>query len=76
MIVEMSFNGVYFPALFGIGLFCLGLSWCLRRLFAHFGLYRWIWHPALFDLAFYVVLLYLVSEIFFTFIVPSLQSQP
>lgn len=37
------------------------LLWGLRRLLAARGLYRWVWHPALFDTALYVLLLYGVS---------------
>ena len=27
------------------------------------GVYRWVWHPALFDTALYVLLLYVVSHV-------------
>ncbi|KAG1246737.1 hypothetical protein G6F65_020531 [Rhizopus arrhizus] len=32
--------------------------WAVRRVLARVGLYRLVWHPALFDLALFVVLLY------------------
>jgi hypothetical protein len=58
MIGEFSLYGVYFPALFALCLFCFGVFWLLRRIFGWLGLYRLVWHPALFDLAFFIVLLY------------------
>ncbi|AZY49351.1 DUF1656 domain-containing protein [Bordetella avium] len=68
MIGEFNFYGVYFPWLLVLALPALGLSWMLRRLLARAGLYRFVWHPALFDLALTVVLLYgvfLISPYFF-----------
>ena len=44
-----------------LGVVTLGVAWALRRLLA--GLYRLVWHPALFDLALFVVLLYGVTLI-------------
>ena len=47
----------------GLGVVTLGVAWALRRVLARVGLYRLVWHPALFDLALFVVLLYGVSLI-------------
>ena len=58
MIGEFSFYGMYFPWLFILGLIALGVSWGVRRVLARVGFYRLVWHPALFDTALYVVLLY------------------
>ncbi len=58
MIGEASFFGLYLPWLMLLAGGALLLSWALRRLLAAAGLYRWVWHPALFDLALYVLLLY------------------
>jgi hypothetical protein len=58
MIGELSLYGIYFPWLLALAILTLGLSWLVRRLLALTGVYRLVWHPALFDLALYVVLLY------------------
>lgn len=60
MIGEFSFYGIFFPWLMIQGLITLALSWALRKVFARAGLYRFVWHPALFDTALFFVLLYLV----------------
>ena len=62
MIGEASIYGVYFPWL---GVFALGALlglWGARRAMAAFGLYRWVWHPALFDLALYLLILFGLSR--------------
>ena len=58
MIGEASFYGMFIPWLMLLALGALGLFFVVRRLLAALGLYRWIWHPALFDIAFYCLLLY------------------
>lgn len=58
MIGDASFYGLYVPWLLllcGLG---LGLSWALRRVLAAVGFYRWVWHPALFDLALYALVVW------------------
>ena len=40
----------------------LVVHWGLRRLLAATGFYRWVWHPALFDMAMYVLMLYALSR--------------
>ncbi|AKQ55425.1 DUF1656 domain-containing protein [Bordetella hinzii] len=68
MIGEFNFYGIYFPWLLVLALPALLLSWVLRRVLARAGFYRLVWHPALFDLALAVVLLYgvyLISPYFF-----------
>ncbi|OZI61089.1 DUF1656 domain-containing protein [Bordetella genomosp. 11] len=58
MIGEVSLYGIYMPWLLILAILTLGLSWFVRRLLALTGVYRLVWHPALFDLALYVLLLY------------------
>lgn len=53
--------GLYLPWLMLLAGIALLLLWGVRRLLALCGAYRWIWHPALFDLALYVLLLWGVS---------------
>jgi hypothetical protein len=50
--------GLYMPwllVLCGLG---LALSWAARRVLAAIGFYRWVWHPALFDLALYALVVW------------------
>lgn len=57
MIKEINLDGVFLPPLLG---YLLGatLAWYLvRALLGWFGLYRFVWHPPLFNTALYVILL-------------------
>lgn len=54
--------GLYLPWLMPLAGMALLLLWPLRRLLALSGAYRWIWHPALFDMALYVLLLWALSD--------------
>lgn len=58
MIGEFNFYGIYFPWPLVLGLVTLGVAWVVRRVLARVGFYRLVWHPALFDVALYVALLY------------------
>ncbi|TCV96622.1 DUF1656 domain-containing protein [Biostraticola tofi] len=58
MIGEASFYGLYFPWLMLLCLANLALFWLVRRGLVAVGFYRWVWHPALFDIALYFLLLY------------------
>ncbi|MXP65995.1 DUF1656 domain-containing protein [Roseomonas sp. M0104] len=57
MIAELDLYGIFLPALLVWALLAypvtLLLRWALRRL----GLDRWIWHPPLFELALFVLVL-------------------
>lgn len=55
---EFDIEGLYVPWLMALGLLALVLNWGLRRVLALAGFYRWVWHPALFDMALYLLLLY------------------
>lgn len=55
---EIDIDGLYVPALMVLALIALVLNWGVRQLLAATGFYRWVWHPALFDMALYLVLLY------------------
>jgi hypothetical protein len=63
MIGQTSVYGLYLPWLMLLALGALFALWGVRRLLASAGLYRWVWHPALFDLALYVLLLYAISRV-------------
>jgi hypothetical protein len=48
---QIHFFGLFFPALLLIAIGAIGIAKLLRRLLASAGIYRWVWHPPLFDLA-------------------------
>jgi hypothetical protein len=54
---EFSIHGVFIPSLLGLMLLAFllqsGLQWVLSRV----GVYRHVWHPPLFNLALYVLVL-------------------
>lgn len=60
MIGELSIYGVYVPWLLVFAILTLLFSRLVRGVLGRVGFYRLVWHPALFDLALYVVLLYVV----------------
>ena len=61
MIAELDFDGVFVPSLLveAVIAFCLTslVQWGLRRL----HLYRFVWHAGLFDVALFVVLLWVTA---------------
>ena len=57
MIGEASFHGLYVPWLMLLCGLTLAVQWLVHRLLGAVGFYRWVWHPALFDTALYVLLL-------------------
>ena len=63
MIGEATFYGIYVPWLSLLALLALAATWAARRVLAEVGAYRWIWHPALFDLALYAVILWGASRL-------------
>ena len=63
MIGEASFYGLYLPWLMLLCGLTLGVQWVVHRALGAIGFYRWVWHPALFDTALYVLLLYVVSRV-------------
>jgi hypothetical protein len=63
MIGQVDVYGLYLPWLLVLAFGALCVLFVVRRLLAMTGLYRWVWHPALFDLALYVLLLYGISTL-------------
>lgn len=59
---ELSAYGVYMPWLMPLAVAALVAHWGVRHLLGVVGFYRWVWHPALFDMALYVLLLYAVNR--------------
>jgi len=60
MIKEINFAGVLLPPLMGYGLVAALLWLAARFALSRAGLYRFIWHPPLFNTALYVILLSIV----------------
>ena len=58
MIGEFNLYGIYFPWPLVLAVITLGVAWVVRRVLARVGFYRLVWHPALFDMALYLVLFY------------------
>jgi hypothetical protein len=56
MIGESNIDGVFISAVLVSALIALALAFLLRRLLALIGAYRFVWHPALFDTALFVIL--------------------
>jgi hypothetical protein len=61
VIGEFDIYGVYFPALAVFAAIAFVLQLAIKRLLHASGLYRFVWHRALFDLAIYVILLAAVT---------------
>jgi hypothetical protein len=57
MIGEVSLYGLYVPPLLLLALLSLGVVRVLDRVLARLGIYRLVWHPALFNLALFVIVL-------------------
>jgi len=62
VIGEASLLGLYVPWVMVLALCALPVTWLLRRLLAVTGLYRWVWRPALFDMALYLLVLFAISR--------------
>lgn len=54
---EVSFYGMYIPWLLIMCLLAIACSRTIAWLMTRFGLYRLVWHPALFDFALFVIVL-------------------
>jgi hypothetical protein len=66
MLGEVDLYGVYLPSLLPMLAIAYVVSTLLRVALARLGLYRRLWHPFLFNLALYVIVLgfatFLVSD--------------
>ena len=61
MIGEFDIYGVYFPAFAVFAAIAFVLQVVIKRFLDACGVYRFVWHRALFDLAIYVILLGVVT---------------
>lgn len=57
MISELSLYGVYLPAILVWSAVAVLATTVLRAILRRIGFYRLVWHPALFDVAIFVILL-------------------
>ncbi|MGI4764939.1 MAG: DUF1656 domain-containing protein [Janthinobacterium lividum] len=55
--VEIDIFGVYVAPIVPLMLLALVATLGLRRVAVAVGLFRWIWHPALFEFSVYLILL-------------------
>jgi protein-S-isoprenylcysteine O-methyltransferase Ste14 len=63
MIGEASIDGVFISWALVWALVAYAVGAVLRRVLTAAGFYRFVWHPALFDLAAFVILWGAVSEL-------------
>ncbi len=61
MIGEFDIYGVYVPTFAVFAAIAFVVQLAIKRLFNAYGVYRFVWHRALFDLAIYVILLGVVT---------------
>jgi protein AaeX len=54
---EVDFYGIFLSPLFVCGVIAFLVGILLRRVLLHFRVHRLVWHPALFDLSLFVILL-------------------
>ena len=57
MIVDLDVFGVYLPGLLVLAAAALVLVHLMHRGIARAGLYRLVWHPALFDVCLFIIFL-------------------
>ena len=63
MIGELDLYGAYVPWLLLLGLCAWALTWLAQKLLSRLGAYRLVWHPPLFNLALFVIILYGVMHV-------------
>jgi protein AaeX len=61
--MEVELFGLFVPQLLLLVIATFVPYWLSRWIFKRAGFYHWIWHPALFDTALYVVLLGLIQTL-------------
>ena len=63
MIGELDLDGIFVSPVVVSAVIALAATIALRRILALAGLYRVVWHPALFDTAFFVIVWAIVSAL-------------
>nr|WP_320115906.1 DUF1656 domain-containing protein [uncultured Desulfuromonas sp.] len=59
----LDLYGVYLPTLTGLALIAYALNSSLKRVLIRFDIYRFIWHPPLFNTASYLIILWALSAL-------------
>lgn len=54
---HLDVYGVYVPVLLVVMLAAYGIKSLLATVLQRTGFYRWVWHPPLFNLALYIIVL-------------------
>ena len=62
MIGESVIDGVFIPRVLVVFMLAFAVSLLFRRVLRWFGLYRFIWHAGLFDIAVFFALAWLIAE--------------
>lgn len=65
MIAEVNLAGVYLSTSVATALLGFIAAALLRKMLSSTGLYRHVWHPALFDAALFVLLWVLITALLF-----------
>ena len=56
MTSEIDIAGVFLSTMVPTSIASLFLTWCVRKLLGDTGVYHYVWHPALFDAALFLIL--------------------
>ncbi len=64
MMGEIDIQGLYVPWLLVLALVTFVITKAFSTLLSRLGFYRLVWHPALFDLGLYIILLFVVQKTF------------
>ena len=73
MIGELDLGGVFVPSLLVAAVIAFCLSTAIRLGLMRLRLYRFVWHAGLFDLALFVVLLWVTAVVTATWNIPGVN---
>jgi hypothetical protein len=60
---EFDIEGVFLSTVVATAVIAFVILWPLKKLFRRLGLYRLVWHPALFDAALFILLWAAISAL-------------
>ncbi|MBY0445108.1 MAG: DUF1656 domain-containing protein [Burkholderiales bacterium] len=61
--MEIELFGLFMPQLLVLSVLTFLPYWLSRWILQRIGFYQWVWHPALFDTALFVVLLGILNTL-------------
>jgi hypothetical protein len=73
MIGELDIGGVFVPSLLVAAMIAFCLSTAVRLGLRRLQLYRFVWHAGLFDVALFVVLLWVTAVVTATWNIPGVN---